>query len=189
MTQPETSTTRQLQCHPAAPVAIALALSVAVSLNSTGLQLVYVVAGNCAALRIPYATERPGLADGLWRHTCLEAFVAVDGDSAYREFNFSPSGQCAIYSFASERVRKPVEVDVAMQPSIHIHSGSEQLTLTAQLPWAALPPRGCALCIALSAVIEEANGQLSYWALQHPCEQPDFHHPAGRALRLALPKH
>ncbi len=161
----------------------------AVSLNSTGLQLVYVVAGNCAAMRVPHATDRPGPADGLWRHTCLEAFVAVDGYSAYREFNFSPSGQWAIYSFASERVRMPGEVDAAMQPKMHIHSGSEQLTLTAHLPWTALPPRGSALCIALSAVIEAANGQLSHWALQHPCEQPDFHHPAGRALRLALPKH
>ena len=149
----------------------------------------YVVAGNCAALRIPHATDRPGPADGLWRHTCLEAFVAVDGDSAYREFNFAPSGQWAIYSFASERVRTPSEVDVAIQPSIQIHSDSEQLTLTAKLPWTTLPPRGRTLWIALSAVIEDANGQLSYWALQHPCEQPDFHHPAGRALRLALPKH
>jgi hypothetical protein len=161
---------------------------VAVSLNSTGLQLVYVVAGNCAALRIPHATDRPGPADGLWRHTCLEAFVAVDGDSAHREFNFSPSGQWAIYSFASERVRMPGEVNPAIQPSIQIHSDSEQLTLTAQVPWTTLPPRGCTLCLGLSAVIEEADGHLSYWALQHPCDQPDFHHPAARALRLALPE-
>ena len=188
MIQPETRTTLKLQCHPATPAGAPLALSVAVSMTSFGLQLLYVVAGNCAALRIPSVTESPGPADGLWCHTCLEAFVAVEGDSAYREFNFSPSGQWALYSFASERVRKPLELDAAMQPSIHIHSISEQLTLNAHLPWTALPPRGSALCIALSAVIEEANGQLSYWALQHPCEQPDFHHPAGRSLRLALPE-
>jgi hypothetical protein len=188
VTQPETSTTLQLQCHPAAPVGIPLALSVAVSLNSTGLQLRYVTTGNCAALRIPHATEKPGPADGLWRHTCLEAFVAVEGDAAYREFNFSPSGQWATYSFASERVQTSLNVDAAMQPSPHIHSSSEQLTLTAHLSWTALPPRGSVLNVALSAVMEEANGQLSYWALQHPCAQPDFHHPAGRSLRLALPE-
>jgi hypothetical protein len=165
-----------------------LSLTVAVSMTTAGTQLVYTVAGNCAALRIPPAIE-PGPADGLWHHTCLEAFVAVEGDAAYREFNFSPSGQWAIYSFASERVRTPLEVDIAMQPSIHIHSSIEHLTLSAYLPWSVLPPRVTVLCIGVSAVIEEANGQLSYWALQHPCEQPDFHHPAGRALRLALPKH
>jgi len=158
-------------------------------MTTTGMQLVYTAAGNCAELRIPSPMYAPGPADGLWRHTCLEAFVAVEGEEAYREFNFSPSGQWAIYSFASERVRTPLEVETALKPSIQIHSSSEQLTLTARLPWTALPPRGSALCIALSAVIEEANGQLSYWSLQHPCEQPDFHHPAGRALRLVLPKH
>lgn len=186
MTQPKTSTTLQLQCHPASPAGIPLVLSVAFSVTSFGLEMVYVVAGNRAAVRIPPTTE-PGLADGLWRHTCLEAFVAAEGDAAYREFNFSPSGQWAIYSFASQRVRTPLEVDAVMQPSTHIHSSSEQLTLTAHLPWTALPPRDSVLRVGLSAVIEEANGQLSYWALQHPCEQPDFHHPASRALRLALP--
>jgi len=165
-----------------------LVLSVAVSVTSTGLQLVYEVAGQWAALRIPPATQAPGPTDGLWRHTCLEAFVAVEGDSAYREFNFSPSGQWAIYSFASERVRTSLEIDAAMQPSIQRHLSIEQLTLTALLPWSALPARSAILCIGLSAVMEEANGQLSYWALRHLCEQPDFHHPAGRALRLALSK-
>jgi hypothetical protein len=176
-----------LQCHPATPAGVPLSLTVAVSMTTTGMQLVYAVAGNCAALRIPPAMK-PGPADGLWRHTCLEAFVAVEGDAAYREFNFSPSGQWAIYSFASERVQTSLNVDAAMQPSPHIHSSSEQLTLSALLPWTALPPRGSVLNVALSAVMEEANGQLSYWALQHPCAQPDFHHPAGRSLRLALPE-
>lgn len=114
--------------------------------------------------------------------------MAAEGDAAYREFNFSPSGQWAIYGFASERVRTSLDVDAAMQPSLHVHSSTAQLTLTAHLPWSALPPSRFVLCIALSAVIEEANGQLSYWALQHPCKQPDFHHLAGRALRLVLPE-
>jgi hypothetical protein len=179
-----------MQCHPATPAGVPLGLSVTVNVTSAGLQLAYTVVGNCAELRIPPPVHAPGPADGLWRHTCLEAFVAVEGDKAYREFNFSPSGQWAIYSFASERVRisLDLEVDAAMQPSIQRHLSIEQLTLTARLPWSALPPCGTVLCIALSAIMEEANGQLSYWALQHPCERPDFHHPAGRALRLALPK-
>jgi hypothetical protein len=189
VTQPETNTTLKLQCHPAAPAGVRLVLSVVVSVTNIGLQLVYTVAGHCPALRIPPTAEVPGPADGLWRRTCLEAFVAVEGEEAYREFNFSPSGQWAIYSFARERVRTPLEINAALQPSFQIQSSSEQLTLTAHLPWNALPLRGSALCIGLSAVMEEANGQLSYWALQHPCAQPDFHHPAGRALRLVLPKH
>ncbi len=33
--------------------------------------------------------------------------------------------------------------------------------------------------LALSAVIEEVRGRLSYWALTHPSQKPDFHHEAG----------
>lgn len=188
MTPLKTSQTLHLQCHPATPAGIDLSLSVTVNVTTMGLQLVYAVAGNCAALRTPAAAARPGPADGLWRHTCLEAFVAAEGDAAYREFNFSPSGQWAIYGFASERVRTSLDVDAAMQPSIRVHASTEQLTLTAHLPASALPPGRSVLTVALSAVIEEVNGQLSYWALQHSCERPDFHHPAARALRLALPE-
>ena len=36
----------------------------------------------------------------------------------------------------------------------------------------------------LSAVIEEAQGALSYWALAHPSDKPDFHHPDSFVLDL-----
>jgi len=42
--------------------------------------------------------------------------------------------------------------------------------------------------VALCVVIEERNGALSgafsYWALRHPLQRPDFHHPDGFALEL-----
>jgi len=38
----------------------------------------------------------------------------------------------------------------------------------------------------LSAVIEATDGSLSYWALEHPADKPDFHHPDSFALELAL---
>jgi hypothetical protein len=37
---------------------------------------------------------------------------------------------------------------------------------------------------AITAVIEEADGTKSYWALAHPAEKPDFHHPDGFTLQL-----
>ena len=35
-----------------------------------------------------------------------------------------------------------------------------------------------------TAVIEEADGTKSYWALAHPSDKPDFHHPDSFALDL-----
>jgi len=38
--------------------------------------------------------------------------------------------------------------------------------------------------LGLSAVIEEAGGGRSYWALAHPPGKPDFHHSDCFALEL-----
>ena len=40
--------------------------------------------------------------------------------------------------------------------------------------------------VGLTAVIEDADGGIAYWALAHPGEQPDFHHPASFTLRLGI---
>jgi len=38
--------------------------------------------------------------------------------------------------------------------------------------------------LGLSAVIETKTGDLSYWALAHPSEGPDFHHTDSFVLTL-----
>ncbi|MDF7777123.1 DOMON-like domain-containing protein [Sphingomonas sp. AOB5] len=42
--------------------------------------------------------------------------------------------------------------------------------------------------MGISAVIEEADGTKSYWALKHPAGKPDFHHPDCFALELPAPE-
>ncbi len=59
------------------------------------------------------------------------------------------------------------------------------MVLDAVLPAHGLPDTDGV--IGLSAVIETADGQLSYWALAHPRAQPDFHHRAGWTAHLPAP--
>lgn len=186
MTPSLSSTPHPLHCHPAAPARLALDVSVVMHWTLEGLRLVYVVSGDTAGLRIPPATT-PGPADGLWQHACFEAFLATEGEAAYREFNFSPSGQWAAYRFAGERQRDTSTAPDLPAPVMHLATTTTPLTLDVHLPRAALPSSTQLLELALCAVIEEHDGRLSYWALRHPQVRPDFHHPAGRALRLALP--
>ena len=42
-----------------------------------------------------------------------------------------------------------------------------------------------ALQLGLAVVLEDQQGRISYWALQHPPGNADFHHDAGFALQLA----
>jgi len=66
------------------------------------LTVTYVLNGNVELLRIPpYESVRR--VDGLWRHTCCEAFIGAKDDFEYYEFNFSPSGEWSSYSFRDYR--------------------------------------------------------------------------------------
>ena len=183
-----------LTCHPATPCPLDLQLSVSLAAAGTetgaGWLLHYRITGDTAGLRVPPPSV-PGPADGLWQHTCLEAFVARAGEPAYQEFNFSPSGRWAAYRFSTERVRDlPAEAAApACAPELVFVEQPQSMDLQVWLPREALPPAaaGAPLMLGLSAVLETRDGQLSYWALHHPAARPDFHHRAGLAHVLDLP--
>jgi hypothetical protein len=130
----------------------------------------------------------PRRVEGLWQHTCFEAFIRTNASPDYYEFNFSPSGEWAAYSFRGYRDGEPIE-DVGLSPEIVVRREADKIELDAVVRLdrlSAIPP-GATLQIGLSAVIEDNDGKLSYWALKHPVEKPDFHHPDSFALEFALP--
>lgn len=175
-----------LLAHPAAPCATALQLRVVLAPDVTGWRLQYTLTGDLSAVAIPEPLP-PGPADGLWQHTCFEAFVGMASSEAYREFNFSPSGQWAAYRFSTERVRDPAAESTATPPAITFEHTASALTLQVWLPPALLPTpeHNASLVIGLNAVVETRDGPLSYWALHHPrAERPDFHHAGGWTHRL-----
>ncbi|MEZ5562927.1 MAG: DOMON-like domain-containing protein [Gammaproteobacteria bacterium] len=160
--------------------------ALAASLQRTadgGLRLCYRLEAEAAHLCLPAPVAGAGRADELWRHTCFEAFVAGSGSRGYREFNFSPSGEWAVYAFTAYRAGMNAP-DLACAPTLRWQRAADQLSLTATLPSAMLPADTGALRLALAAVIEEQSGTISHWALHHPAGQPDFHHPASFALEI-----
>jgi hypothetical protein len=147
------------------------------------LALGFALEGELSALRIPEWLA-PRRADHLWRHTCFEAFVMAGAGPGYREFNFSPSGEWAAYAFQGYRQGGQAEVEPA--PEIVMRRDGDRLELEAVLPPGMLPP-GRSLRLGLSAVVEAAGGGLSYWALRHPPDKPDFHHRENFSLVLESP--
>lgn len=138
-------------------------------------------------LCLPVPLTGAGRADELWRHTCFEVFVVARGSGEYREFNFSPSGEWAAYAFTAYRAGMTV-LALPRGPERRWQCAADRLELTATLPAEALPADEGGLRLALSAVIEEQSGTISYWALKHaarhPAGQPDFHHPESFALEF-----
>lgn len=146
------------------------------------LTLHYVLKGSTNLIRVPAAVPAATRADGLWRHTCFEAFVAIAGTAGYYELNFSPSRQWAIYRFSAYR-EGMAPVEVASAPHLAVRQLDDRLELTASV---ALPQLDVAspLQLALSAVVEDGGGTLSYWALRHAPAKPDFHHPDSFVIEL-----
>jgi hypothetical protein len=172
---------RELIPHPDTPAGAVQFVSVAMQRQRRGLHLQYVVEGDASRLVIP-APAKPYRTDGLWRRTCFELFIREAGKS-YIEINLSPSGQWAAYRFRGYRgeaemlgLDEPPGIWFSREPLGLLLSASIAIELDGAGP------------IGLSAVIEEKNGDKSYWALAHPSGAPDFHHPDCFVLELPAPR-
>lgn len=125
----------------------------------------------------PSSHETEVRVDELWKTTCLEVFVAAEksNTSPYVEINCSPNGNWNAYSFSSYRQ--------GMTPSSHItvrlkERAAEGADAHFRIEIHSPQPLS-SHCVGLSAVIEFIDGEKSYWALQHPKPQADFHDKNG----------
>jgi hypothetical protein len=178
----------KLLCHTAVASPTIHGIDATVSCNAaTGISVTYLLAANTRQVRIP-SHAAPRRANGLWQHTCFEVFVGFKDRPAYYEFNFSPSREWAAYAFRGYRDGGTIEDDeLASVISIRRTSDALELNAVVQLGRLPLHQPGIVIKLGLSAVIEDSDGKLSYWALSHPAEKPDFHHADSFAMEFALP--
>lgn len=152
-------------------------------LGEFGLKLRYQILGDLTRLKPP-DFEGAGRTDGLWRSTCFEAFVKPEGDEGYLECNFAGL-RWATYRFAGYRDGM---AEAAVEPSA-IEGGADWISAEIDTGRFARPDLPApAWRVGLSAVIEDIDGAISYWALAHPPGKPDFHHPDSFALTLPPPE-
>jgi hypothetical protein len=176
-----------LICHPSMRPQAVRGIQVSVRRSANGeLQLTFRVEGDVPRIQIPTRDESR-VGKELWRHTCFETFVALEGQPAYHEFNFAPSGEWGAYAFRSYRDGQLL-ADETIARNIAVRSTAASLELDAVIRLDALAAlhQRAALRIGLAAIIE-ANDGFSYWALHHPAGKPDFHNPDGFALPLEAP--
>ena len=156
--------------------------------RSGNLVLHYFVTGKMRELSLPRATT-PARGEGLWQHTCFEAFVRASPNAAYYELHFAPSMQWAAYRFSEYRNGMRVASEMSA-PRFDVQSTGECYELQASLELDRLSslPSNTVWRVGLSAVIEETSGRKSYWALAHPPGKADFHHSDcfARELPAAL---
>lgn len=174
-----------LVCHPGTRCAAVTSLSVQAGLScAEQLRISYRLRGEPARLSIP--SRRAAVrVDGLWRHSCFELFIQPAVGGSYLEFNFSPSQEWAAYRFRDYR-QGATPVDLVQAPQIECRQTDGSLDLSAEINLHGLDILTGPVRLGVSAVIESVDGTLSYWALRHVSDQPDFHHAGSFALTLAM---
>lgn len=146
------------------------------------LSLAFRPLGQRALIKWPVVVPQ-GFSDGLWQHSCFEAFVGAEGDAAYVEINLSPSTRWAAYRFDGYRS--------GMRPAQAVPTGRIQwmpaanCTLRANLDIPDLPADQI-WQLNLSTVIELLDGTKLYFALTHPEGNPDFHNRDCFAATLTV---
>ncbi|MFA7382496.1 MAG: DOMON-like domain-containing protein [Desulfurivibrionaceae bacterium] len=144
--------------------------------------LSFLLHGNLGGLVFPAAPEEKRC-DNLWQATCLEMFWAEEGKKNYWELNVAPNGAWNVYAFTGYRTGMREEGRIG-EPIITTHRTADSFSLTAELGTGSLQPGNPPLRVGVSAVLQHRDSRLSYWALAHPADGPDFHSPQTFLLRV-----
>ena len=168
---------------------IPFSANTAPSINITGnisrhenqLNLKYLVS-NLAAIVIPIPTANPTRQYDLWEHTCFEFFLRLKNTDKYWEFNLSPSGNWNVFRFLKYRHDIAEETVFDSLPFNLQQINILELDLEVNLNQIIDPKQD--LEVGITAVIENQDAQLSYWALNHPASKADFHNRASFAIDL-----
>ncbi|MCM2278104.1 MAG: DOMON-like domain-containing protein [Oligoflexia bacterium] len=167
-----------LQPFGGAPEAAGLGLSAELSFSGGAeilLRADYRLEGGLSRVRLPTGRS-VAREDGLWEHTCFEAFLAAEGDERYWELNASPAGSWNFYRF--ERYREGMRREEGVTEVSVERAGAGlwrvQLRLGMVAPLATALARG-GVRAGLAAVIEREDGKKTYWALAHAGPKADFH--------------
>jgi hypothetical protein len=167
-------------------------VTVQVTATSQALTLSYDLRSR-VAIKIPgLRAERASRCNELWLHTCCELF-ARDPEQVgpYQEFNFSPAGDWSAYVFDgvlrgmrsvswSDSIGPPTVKSTIAQ--VESDPFPYRLVVDLSIPGAVLGSQSQ----LFPTVVLETMGGTSFWAIWHPSDRPNFHHPDNflRALEI-----
>lgn len=131
--------------------------------------------GNLAQILIPLPNPVPTRKFNLWEETCLEFFLRLQNTTEYWEFNLAPSGDWNVFHFLNYR-QNLTEESAYSSLELAVSQLGDVLSLDLEIDLEPIIHSAPNLDVAITTVIQNSNGELSYWALNHPTSVADFHH-------------
>jgi hypothetical protein len=160
-----------------------------ISLQKNRVHLHYSLAGKIENVLLPPTCVNPSRKDELWKKTCFEFFLAIKDQPQYWEFNMSPSGDWNVYHMeAYRRIGFREETSIQRLP-FEVRSEAGKFHLDALVDLDPILPPDQFLEFGITAVMQTADGNETYWALTHPAPFADFHLRESFILALAEQAH
>ncbi|MEM8720974.1 MAG: DOMON-like domain-containing protein [Cyanobacteria bacterium P01_G01_bin.39] len=127
-----------------------------------------------AKIIIPDKVASPNRQYNLWQHTCFELFLGLKDSTKYWEFNLAPDRSWNVFHFSNYRQDLAQELAFDTLP-FKILPEQDTLQLNLEVDLTKIVSAQHSLEVGITTVIEDQQQQLSYWALNHPGQQADFH--------------
>ncbi|MEM7590830.1 MAG: DOMON-like domain-containing protein [Cyanobacteria bacterium P01_A01_bin.83] len=137
------------------------------------LNLKYTLDGT-AKIVIPPPVASPTRQYNLWQHTCFEFFLGLKDSTKYWEFNLAPDRSWNVFYLSNYRQDLAQELAFKTLP-FKILPQQDTLQLDLKIDLTKIVSAQQFLEVGITTVIEDQQQQLSYWALNHPGQQADFH--------------
>ncbi len=147
------------------------------------LTIQYQLVGDLSQILIPPPQKLPTRQYDLWEHTCCEFFLRLKNTTKYWEFNLSPARHWNVFKFENYRQNIAEETIIKSLP-FEIFQTSQLLEINLNLDLSPIINPEQDLDMAIATVVEDREGELSYWALTHPETKADFHHQNSFILNL-----
>lgn len=154
-------------------------IEVMLSIDENRLRIAFDLMAQLADLAIPeFEPSNVKRRDNLWEHTCFEVFLRPEISPSYWEFNLSPSGEWNVWSFSGYRKGMQPETCFSELPSEVQTLSESEFRVEISIDLKPLPAFSY-FNLGLSAVLEQKDGEKSYWAVSHSGNVPDFHAEKG----------
>jgi hypothetical protein len=151
--------------------------------NDGSLYISYKLSGDLSSIDLGEGKPHHSRVLKLWEKTCFELFIQ-NSKKEYVEFNFSPVFEWN--SFYFEKKGDPLKEFQKMDGvKLDILLSLDVFHLIVEIDKKKFPvnffdksENGVFhLSAGITGVVKEKSGRLSYWALEHADQRPNFHHP------------
>jgi len=166
--------TLKLIPFPAAKIP-ALEITGKITWQGSLLSMQYSVIGEIEKILVPKPTDSAARKHDLWKATCFEFFLAHKERLEYWECNLSPSGDWNLYAMDAYRQVNMREESAFSQLPFEFAKTKNELSLSTAVNLSRLLSPLQPLQIGITAIIQTADGNETYWALAHSGTQADFH--------------